>query len=229
MKYVIVLFLILFWFAHGIAQDGVDITPSGVYFEGEVSFKIYNSSLDLFISDSDVEDYFGDHMVGVVAEDFYKVTSTRSGKDSVIVYYHLLDDKVYYDDRKKDTIFWSPLSKEPGRLISLTRNKMPKKEVLGEERESVTIEYEVNGRAIKNFEGTFYFHPDYRLKKSSYKGHKMDFWNLFVNETGSISIRNEVYARPLYHSIYEAYKIERRTVLQEEFDMDPNKPVVRGG
>lgn len=199
-----------------------------VYFEGEVKFRIESASLNPNIADKVIQDIIGGEMIGIVSENKYKVININQEGDTLVGYYDLLDQKVYYDYENRDTIWWYSLNEAPGELISIQRNEKPQKEIMGKERESVTIRYLSKEAYIDEFEGTYYFHPDYHLNRAAYSSHKENFWNLFVNETGAISIRNEVIARPLYTALYEAYEIKERDVSESEFEMDKNKVIVKG-
>ena len=197
------------------------------YFEGEVKFHVSSKSLDKRIPDEVFQNFIGESMIGIVKEDYYKTISINKQGDSILMYFDLTGLKIYYDDRSLDTIYWYPLDANPGELIDVVRNEKPKKKILGEERESITIKYISDDPYIDEYEGTYYFHPDYQLNRTLYKNHKESFWNLFVNETGAISIRNEIKAAPLYSVIYEAYEIVERDILMNEFELDSNKVIMK--
>lgn len=201
--------------------------PSEIFFTGVVKFSIDNKSLNNNIPDQVFNDIIGQTMIGIVGANKYKVLSINSLNDTTVVLYDLKGLKIYYNYPGSDTIFWRRLDQTPGELISIRRNQKPQKEILGEIRESVTIIYQPDDEYIDRYEGTYFFNTDHKLDKKIYAGHKDSFWNMFVDEAGSISIRNEIFASPLYSSVYEAYEIIERDVSEDEFEMDKNKVIAK--
>lgn len=201
----------------------------GGYFEGEVRYRVESVSLSPALPNEVVEDILGTEMIGIVREDRYKVMSIAPHRDTILIYYDMPGRKVYYDYPDRDTIFWYPLDQEPGELIAINRNEKPKEEVLGQMRESVTIRYSPDSPYVREIEGTYYFDETRRLNKTAYQYHKEAFWHLFVNETGSISIRNDIIAKPLYACLYEAYEVIDRAVSEEEVRLSITDKVVMQG
>ena len=76
-------------------------------------------------------------------------------------------------------------------------------------------------------EGKYYYNPKYKLNKQAYSNHKSGFWNLFVNESGSISVRNEVVHKPLYTSIMEAFQIIEKKIPEDLFEIDIENKFVK--
>lgn len=217
----IVCFLLIFQFDSS-AQSSQE------YFEGEVTFVIEYESLDSEVPTDYFYYLFGNSMVGIVQEKRYKTITKSLGLGVITTYYDLETKRVYMESSESDTVKWYPLDEEPGELISVQRNKEEQKYLFGELRESVTIEYLPKETFIDRIVGTYYFHPDHKLNKELYANHKYGFWNQFINESGSISIRNESYAYPLFKSIAQVTNIEEREVLDSELEFDKTKILVRG-
>ncbi|RNC86012.1 MAG: hypothetical protein ED557_04375 [Balneola sp.] len=215
-------FIFAFFQLNAVAQN------SSEYFEGEVTFSVEHESINSEIPTDYFYYLFGNSMTGIVTEKKYKTITKSLGLGISTTYYDLENKKVYMESSESDTIRWYPLDEENGELISVQRNKEEKKFLFDGLRESVTIEYIPNNPNIERIVGTFYFHPDYKLNKELYANHKYSFWNLFINESGSISIRNESYIYPLFKSIAQVTNIEEREVLDSELEFDKTKILVRG-
>ncbi len=201
---------------------------SSKYFEGEVTFSVEHESINSQIPTDYFYYLFGNSMTGIVKEKRYKTITESLGMGISTTYYDLEDKKVYMESSESDTIWWYPLDEEPGELVSVQRNKEEKKFLFDGLRESVTIEYIPNNPNIERIVGTYYFLPDHKLNKELYANHKYGFWNLFINESGSISIRNEMYIYPLAKSISQVTDIEEREVPDSELEFDKTKVLVRG-
>jgi len=193
------------------------------YFQGEVYFSIDVQSLNPEMPDSVFTQFTGTDMIGYVGEDHYKVQFFSGDYLLTEVYYDLIEKKIYYDGINSDTIYWASLEKEPGELISAKRNQKEKKKIRGAIRESITITYIPIDPYLERIEGTYYFDETHKLNKSKYVNHKSNFWNLFIRESGSISIRNEVYYYPFYRATYQAHKIVERPISPKELEVPDNK------
>jgi hypothetical protein len=202
-------------------------TKADQYFQGDVNFIISYEPKSPEAQEF-IDNYMSTQMVGTVMENKYKISEMTKALGKVTTYYYLNESRIYYDIENSDTIKWYPLDKEPGELISVTKNEKEQKKVLGAYRESVTIKYISDSPYSERHEGTYYFHPQYKLNKELYANHKSGFWNLFVNKSGSISVFNEIYVVPLYKSTHEAIEIKEREVSEEEFILNPNKAILKG-
>lgn len=217
-------FLILckFFHANSFSQE------SHEYFEGEVTFSSEFESLDPDIPDEYWYYVFGHSLVGIVKEDKYKTITISESEGITTTYYYLREKKIYMESSKSDTIKWYPLDEESGELISVLKNKEEKKFLLGALRESVTLEYIPNDLYIEKVLSTHYYMPEHKLNKELYANHKTSFWNLFINESGSISVRNEGFIYPFLKRIDQVTNIEERYVDDSELEFDTTKVVVKG-
>lgn len=220
-------YTLLFLFSISVISPSMLGQEKNNYFEGEVTFVINHKSLDPEYSDEYFDFIFGTGMTGIVKEDIYKTIIESEALGTLTTYYDLTNKRVYFEESRSDTIKWVPLDEYTGELISVDRNKAERKLLLGALRESVTIEYIPDDPYVEKITGTFYFNTDHKLNKELYANHKYGFWNLFINESGSISVRNETVVYPLLISIAQVTKIEEREVSRDEFKLDPNKIVVR--
>ena len=198
------------------------------YFEGEVTFISEYESLDPDVPDGYWYYVFGDTFVGIVKEDKYKTVSTSEAEGTTTTIYDLRAKKIFIENSESDTVKWYPLDEEAGELISIERNKAEKKVLFDAERESITIEYIPKETFIEKIVSTHYFMPEHKLNKELYADHKVNFWHLFINESGSISIRNEGYIYPFFKRTDQVTKIEERDVSYSELEYDKTKVLVRG-
>ncbi|MEQ9266927.1 MAG: hypothetical protein RLN81_16995 [Balneolaceae bacterium] len=198
------------------------------YFEGEVTFTSEFESLDPQIPDDYWHYVFGNSLVGVVKEYKYKTITISESEGTTITYYDLREKKVYIESSMSDTVKWYPLDEEPGELISIQRNKAEKKYLFDELRESVTLEYIPDDPYVERIVSTHYFMPEHKLNKKVYAEHKLNFWHLFINESGSISIRNEAFVYPFLKRVDQVTNIDERVVDDSELEFDKSKVLVKG-
>ncbi|MEM9824305.1 MAG: hypothetical protein AAF985_24685, partial [Bacteroidota bacterium] len=127
-----------------------------------------------------------------------------------------------------DTIYQYSLEESSGELLEFRRDKTPRKVILGDSCESVFIRYFPRLEpGITEVQVRYYFHPKYRADPRFYKKHKISFWNLFIEETGAISLRNEVINYPRYKVLYKAEEIIEQPIEEKAFEINPNKTVVK--
>lgn len=198
------------------------------YFEGEVHFKISVKSLDESIPTAIFEQEIGNKLIGKVKEKKYLMLQNSGGELGNMKMIYLLEQGIgYVEYENRDTIEQFRIDTSPGELLEVKKNKHPKKEILGELRESVTIRFKPNkySEYVDEVSGTYYYHPDYKLNPEYYKNHKSEYWNLFVNESKSISIRNEIVHYPLLEALYEVEQILVKEIREEEFEIDKTRPI----
>ena len=142
----------------------------------------------------------------------------------------LLDENVlYFECEKLDTIYKYPLDKEASKLIRIHKNEGDNLIILGDECPSLTLDYEMTdpNSIFSSNQGKYYYNPKYKLNKEAYANHRVGFWNLFVNESGSISVRNEVVQKPLFKSVMEAFQIIEKKIPDELFEIDTKNKVIK--
>lgn len=198
------------------------------YFEGELKYKIEYKSLSPSISTNFLETEFGNSFSAYVKEDRYAMIYHAKGKQGWMKIIVRLDKGYSYTEfEKSDTITKSKFGNEKDKLLEIKRNSDNKKEILGEYCESITIKYEPTDPKsfFQSFKGRYYFNPKYRLNSKLYKNYTDGFWNLFVQESESISIRNEAEFFPLFKSIAEAISIEQKEISFEMFEPNTSKMI----
>lgn len=214
-------FTIFLIFAFSYSQD---------YFEGEVHFKIDYTSLREDIPKELFSREFGDTLIGYVKERKYIMTTNNKGAIGRTKQIILMDENVlYFESEKLDTIYKYPLDKESSKLIRIHKNKGDNLTILGDECPSLTLDYEITdpNSIFSSKEGKYYYNPKYKLSKEAYSNHKVGFWNLFVNESGAISVRNEVIQKPLYKSVMEAFQIIEKKIPDELFEIDTKNKIIK--
>ncbi|GEQ86124.1 hypothetical protein ULMS_16320 [Patiriisocius marinistellae] len=113
-------------------------------------------------------------------------------------------------------------------MIEFKRNPEDQIKILDELCESISIVYKPTGTEsfFQIFKGKYYFNPKYKLNKNLYKKYTDGFWNLFVEESESISIKNETEFYPLFKTIQEATKIEEKKIPFSMFEPNLSKIIV---
>lgn len=195
------------------------------YFEGEVYYKIDYESFIKNLPKEALAKEMGDTLVGYIQENKYAMTFNTKGElgaNKTIVL--LAEGYSYMDFAKSDTIYKSKLDKEPGSLLKFRHNPEDKKSILGDLCESITINYEATpGSFYKTRNAKYYFNTKYTLNPNMYKNHKENFWHLFVGESKSITVRNEVEYLSLFKSTQQAYKIVKKKIPDDFFKIDKTK------
>jgi len=199
------------------------------YFEGEVHFKIsYDSFIDQLPEALLIQE-FGDTLVGYVQENRYIMTSNTKGTAGEQKLIMLMDENlVYVVSEKSDTIYRSPINKEEDELIEVHKVKDETKVVLGDICPAVILNSKntdpENPFTVKL--GKYFYNPKFKLNKAAYANHKSGHWNSFVNETGAISVRNEVRHEPLYKSVMVAFQILPKKIPDALFDITKYNKVI---
>jgi len=196
------------------------------YFEGELKYKIEYEPLHPNISKNMLETEFGNSFSAYVKEDRYTMIYHATGQIGWMKIIVRLDEGYTYTEfEKNDTIIKSKFGKKKNKLLIFKKNKDDKKEVLGELCESITLDYELEPDAFfPTQKGKYYFNPKYKLNSSLYENYTDGFWNLYVKESKSISIRNEIEYPSIFKSVSEATSITPKKISFEMFE--PNKSKV---
>ncbi|MAB47526.1 MAG: hypothetical protein CMC05_02740 [Flavobacteriaceae bacterium] len=199
------------------------------YFEGVVEYSISYESLNENIPKEAFETEMGKSMTAYVKEDRYAMTYYGTGQLGWMKVIVRLDEGYSYTEfEKNDTIIKEKLSTAKETLIEFKRNKKAKKTVLGEECESVTIHYKSDDPDgfLTESKGTYYFSSKYKLNSELYKDYTNGFWNLYAEESGAISIRNETELIPLLKAITVANSIESKELSNDIFEPNDKKPII---
>lgn len=198
------------------------------FFEGDIEFSITYESINPNISEEFLESILGDKMIGIVKHDKYKtIKPSSAGFSGRSIYYFLDENTGYIDYDDKDTIFKFKLDESPGYLIEMKEENKDKKEILGQKCPSILIDYVPNDQSnFTRITGRYYYDSRFKLDPEKYKNHKESFWNLYVEKSGSISVRNEITNYPIYKSIYQALKVIPKEVDDSEFELNPKKIIV---
>ncbi len=199
------------------------------YFEGEIHYTITYETLNKNVPISYLETEMGRTFSAYIQENRYIMvfdTEGQNGWTKIMV--ALEEGYTYTEFQNSDTIAKTKFGLEKNHLINFQRNKDLKKQVLNEICESITISYQPSdpNSFYTTFNGTYYFNPKYKLNTKSYEHYTDGFWNLFVNEAQSISIRNETEFYPLFKSVQEATSIEPKEISDEMFELNPSKVVI---
>lgn len=199
------------------------------YFDGIINYKIEYTVINDAIPVDYLETEMGTSFTAYIQEDRYAMIYHGTGEMGWSKNIVLLKEGYSYTEfENSDTIYKSKFGLGNEKLIEFKRNKDDKIEILGEVCESVTIDFEPNDP--KSFytkrKGKFYFNPRYRLNPELYENYTDGFWNLFVNESKSISIRNEIEYYPIYKVIQEANTIKQQKVSNDVFTLSKDKYII---
>jgi len=211
--------LLLFFISNAYGQE---------YFEGEIHYKISYEPMNQKIPIAYLEKEMGSSFTAYVQEDRYLMKYHAEGENGWMkIIVDLKEGYTYTESEKQDTISKTKFGINTDKLINFARNIEDKKQLLGEECESISISYEPSDpRAFyQTFNGKYYFNPKYKLNAKLYENYSDGFWNLYVKEAQSISVRNETEFYPLFRSIQEAVSIEEKVIPDDMFDLDPTKYV----
>lgn len=199
------------------------------YFEGIVNYKISYESLNENIPANVFETQIGTSMTAYIKEDRYAMIYHGKGKLGWMKTIVRLDEGYTYTEyEKKDTIVKKKFARQNATLIEFKRNKNDKKFILNDSCESITLSHKSNNpdEFFTETYGKYYFNPKYKLNAKLYKNYTNEFWNLYVEESESISLRNEVELRPLLKSIQEADSINREKVSKIIFEPNKEKVII---
>ncbi len=198
------------------------------YFEGQIEYKIEYELLNPNISKDYLYTELGNSFTAYVQEDRYAMIYHGKGQLGWMKIIVRLDQGYSYTEyEKKDTISKTKFGLEKNKLLEFNRNSDNKKEVLGELCESITIEYKPSDPKsfFQTYKGKYYFNPKYKLNSDLYKNYTDGFWNLFVKESKSISIRNETEFYPLFKANQEAVSIDKKKIPTKIFEPNNQKVI----
>ncbi len=217
MNYNPLFYFFLFLFSNAYSQS---------YFEGdlyyEISYHIDNDKL----SKRDLIRGIGDSLSVYLKEDKFITVHNSKGKLGKRKTIFLLKEGFgYIDYEKSDTILKFDLSKKSGNLMKFIRNEDKKRVVMGNVCKSITIEYSFkNSKYFKKHFGNYFFSTSkYQLNPIYYKGFRNNFWNLYAEESGAISLRNEIEYFPFYKYTQQVYASIKRKLPDSMFIIDKNK------
>ncbi|WP_299215746.1 hypothetical protein [uncultured Aquimarina sp.] len=205
----------------------VQISIGQEYFEGELFYSIQYEPINKSIPVEYLEKEMGTSFSAYVQEDRYAMIYHAEGTQGWMkIIVALKEGYSYTEYEKSDTIIKTKFGTEKEELVEFKRNT-DKKEVLNELCESVTINYKPlePDAYVEMIKGTYYFNPKYKLNAKFYKNYTDGFWNLFVNEAKSISIRNETEFYPLFKTIQEVTLIEEKKIPDEVFELNASKVI----
>ncbi|SFU42235.1 hypothetical protein SAMN05216480_10355 [Pustulibacterium marinum] len=191
------------------------------YFEGVVKYSVSYSPLHPDLSEEVLEREVGTRITALVKEDRYSMINNAKGKKGWRKVTVRLDEGYKYTEfQKSDTIYKEKLGTEAHTLLEFTRNKDPKKEILGKECESITIHYQIEDatNGLLEYKGTYYFHPDYRLNPEFYKQDTDGFWNKYVAASGALSLENHVTIPGFMEASQKVTAIEPKTIPDALFE-----------
>lgn len=198
------------------------------YFEGEINYKIKYEPINPNIPTNYLETELGKTFTAFVKEDRYAMIYQATGQKGWLKVIVRLDQGYSYTEfERSDTIVKTKFGKQKEELIKFNRNSANKKEILGELCESVSITYKSTDPEsfFQMFNGTYYFDPRYKLNKNLYENYTDGFWSLYVEESESISIRNETEFYPLFKAVQEATSITEKQIPFSIFEIDENKVI----
>lgn len=198
------------------------------FFEGELNYKIQYELIDKNIPAEFLEIELGKSFTAYVQEDRYAMIYHAKGQQGWMKVIVRLDQGYSYTEFEKlDTITKSKFGKEINELIKFKRNPNDKRKILGENCESITLQYKSKeiGSPFQEIRGKYYFNPIYRLNANLYSEYTDGFWNLFVKESGAISIRNEIEFYPIFKAVQEATSITQKKVDKIMFEPNKNKVI----
>ncbi|WP_405208028.1 hypothetical protein [Aquimarina sp. LLG6339-5] len=198
------------------------------YFEGQIEYKIEYEPINPNIPRGYLSTELGDSFTAFVQEDRYTMIYNGKGELGWMKIIVRLDEGYSYTEyEKKDTITKAKFGLEKDKLLEFSRNPDDKKIVMDELCESITINYQPsNPKAFfKTFRGKYYFNPKYKLNSKLYENYTNGFWNLFVKESNSISIRNETEFYPFFKATQEAISIDEKKIPSKIFEPNNSKVI----
>ncbi|WP_147404138.1 hypothetical protein [Aquimarina sp. AD1] len=198
------------------------------YFEGQIEYKIEYEPINPNIPRSYLSTELGDSFTAFVQEDRYTMIYNGKGELGWMKIIVRLDEGYSYTEyEKKDTITKAKFGLEKDKLLEFSRNPDDKKIVMDELCESITINYQPSDPKsfFKTFRGKYYFNPKYKLNSKLYENYTNGFWNLFVKESNSISIRNETEFYPFFKATQEAISIDEKKIPSKIFEPNNSKVI----
>lgn len=198
------------------------------YFEGEIQYAISYEAINPNIPIAVLETEMGTSFTAYIKEDRYTTIYSGTGQLGWTKIITRLDQGYSYTEfEKSDTIVKSKFGSEKNELLFIEKNKAAKKIVLGTLCESVSMEYKPGDPEAfyESYKGTYYFDPRYALNSALYENYVDGFWNLYVKESGAISIRSETEFSPFFKAIQEATTIEAKKMDLSLFEPNPLKVI----
>ena len=206
----------------------ISMTNAQEYFEGKIEYTVTYETLSPDIYVSYLEKEIGTSFTAYIQEDRFAMIYHATGEQGWMKTIIRLDENyTYVEFEKSDVIIKTKFGSQDYNFIALKRNPKDQKEILGELCESVSIEYDDQNSDpfYKNFKGTYYFNPKYKLNTKLYKNYTEGFWNLITEETGTISLRNESEYGNLFKSVEQATSIEQKSIPNVMFEPNKSKKV----
>ena len=198
------------------------------YFEGKIEYAIEYEAINESIPIAFLQKEIGTSFTAYVKEDRYAMIYHATGEQGWMKLVVRLDQNCTYREyEKSDTIIKTSFGLEKNDLITFKHNSDNKKEVLGELCESITIIYKPTDKEafFKTLKGTHFYNPKYKLNAKLYNNYTDNFWNLYVNESEAISIRNESEYGTLFKSVDIATSIEETSIPNSMFEPNALKKI----
>ena len=196
------------------------------YFEGIVLYEIEYEPIANNISEKSLVEEMGDSLIAYIQEHRYlMIFNTKSDLGVNKIFVSLEEGYAYIDYEQSDTIYKYKINKKSGALLKYEHTPNDKKKILDNICESITINYQPSDtdNSYEVRRAKYYFDPRYKLNAKAYANHNENFWNLFVNKSNSISVRNEVEYYPIYRSVQQAVKVIEKILPDQIFLIDTNK------
>lgn len=219
-NFLVVIFFLLCTVSDAFSQE---------YYEGELYYKInyFDVSSEGKLSEQILIKEMGDSLSVYIKEDKFAMIHNTKGKLGAKRTVFLLNEGFgYVDFEKSDTILKINLNEESGKLLRFDKSRDDKRVVLGNLCESLTIEFESIDKKdlFRKHTGKYYYTSEkYRLNPKFYINYKSNFWNLYVQESGAISLRNEIEYFPLFRFVQEAYASVKRKLPDSIFEINEKK------
>lgn len=198
------------------------------FFEGEMYFKVSYKSLDKNLaSEKAMISELGDSITSYIKEDKFVLLRNSKGKYGKRKTIFFLEKGFSYVEYENlDTIFKYNIKKKPGILLKFKRNT-EKKYILNNNCESITIEYkpkQSKNQFFNKISGEYFFSSSkFKLNSKIYSNYKSNFWNLYVQESGAVSLKSIVKYFPFFESTQEAYAIIKRKLPESIFIVNKDK------
>ena len=199
------------------------------YFEGVIQYKVTYESLNENIPVAFFETEMGVALTAYVKEDRYAMLHQGNGELGWMKTIIRLDQGyVYTEYQKSDTITKKKFGVNQEILLEFKRNEDDIKKVLNLPCESITLNIKNKdpNEIFEEIKGKHYFHPKYRLNPKHYKNYSDEYWNLYVEESEAVSLRNEIVATPYFKMVQEAVNITEEKVTNRLFEPNEEKVIV---
>jgi len=197
------------------------------YFEGAIHFELNYKIKDNRIDKNDLIREMGDSITAFIKEDKFILLNNskgRLGKRKTI--FHLKQGVCYVDYENLDTIMKYDLNKTLGKLLRFKRDQKNTTYVLGKLCESIFIEQGINisNSSSKKKSSKYFFNKgELKLNPKYYDKYKINFYDLYASQSGSIPLRIDVEYSSLYSYSQEAYAIIKHEYPDSTFAIDSSK------